>query len=283
MTWEPDYTPDIPPPRGAQWLLVGARLLAMALVLLVGAAVMVLLRVVERPLCGQRRPVTPWITVAVCRLCVRIMGVPRRVDGRLVRGPALVVANHVSWMDIFVLNACGPVYFVSKAEVAGWPGIGALARITGTLFIRRDRREAAAQAAQFRARLDMGHRMLLFPEGTSTDGCRVLPFKPTLFAGAPDGVAIQPVSLVYTPPKGAPAEFYGWVGHVGFGEHLMSVLARWRHGSIGVVLHPALDRDVFDGRKALARAAEDTVRAPLEAVGVLVPDRTDSPDEAPRT
>lgn len=270
MTWEPDYTPDVRAPAGAAWLWVGARLGLMAGVLGLGVALMALLRLVERPLCGAHRPVTPWITVAVCRLCVWIMGLRRQVLGRLVRGPALVVANHVSWLDIFVLNATGPLYFVSKAEVSGWPGIGALARITGTLFIRRDRREAAAQADQFRARLQAGHRMLLFPEGTSTDGRRVLPFKPTLFAGAGDEVGVQPVSLVYEPPAGAPPEFYAWVGDTGFGEHLLAVLARWRQGRVRVVVHAPLDRAEVVGRKALAAAAEAEVRAPLEAAGVMV-------------
>lgn len=272
MTWEPDVQPTIYGPRGVQWLWVVARLAAMVVVLGAGVVLMAVLRLIERPLFGARRPVTPWITVGVCRLCLAVMGVSRQVEGRLAPGPALVVANHVSWMDIFVLNACGPVYFVSKAEVAGWPGIGALARMTGTLFIQRDRRKAAAQAEQFRARLETGHRMVLFPEGTSTDGRRLLPFKPTLFAGAPEGVAIQPVSLVYSAPSGAEPDVYGWFGDIGFGEHLLAVVALWRQGCVRVVVHPPLNRALVVGRKALAAEAEAIVRAPLEAAGVMVPE-----------
>jgi lyso-ornithine lipid O-acyltransferase len=91
-----------------------------------------------------------------------------------------LVANHASWLDIFTLNACDRIYFVSKSEVAGWPGIGWLARATGTVFINRQGREAQMQKLLFEARLRAGHRLLFFPEGTSTDGQRVLDFKSTL-------------------------------------------------------------------------------------------------------
>ena len=96
--------------------------------------------------------------------------------------PSTVVANHASWLDIFALNAPQRIYFVSKDEVRDWPGIGWLARATGTVFIARKSREAGVQARLFETRMAAGHRLLFFPEGTSTDGRRVLPFKTTLFA-----------------------------------------------------------------------------------------------------
>ena len=181
-------------------------------------------------------------------------------------GPGAIVANHASWLDIFALNATDRVYFVSKSEVAGWPGIGWLARATGTVFIARKGREARAQAALFEARLQAGHRLLFFPEGTSTDGRRVLPFKSTLFAaflaeGVPPGLRLQPVSVVYHAPPGQDARLYGWWADMDFGPHLMRVLAQARQGQIEVIFHPPVAVADFADRKALAAHCEAAVRA----------------------
>ncbi len=116
-----------------------------------------------------------------------------------------VVANHSSWLDIFTLNASQRIYFVAKSEVSGWPGIGWLARATGTVFITRKGTEAKRQQDLFEARLRAGHQLLFFPEGTSTDALRVLPFKPTLFQaffthGLDRVLFIQPVTVVYHAP-----------------------------------------------------------------------------------
>jgi 1-acyl-sn-glycerol-3-phosphate acyltransferase len=194
--------------------------------------------------------------------------------GTLMHEPGAVVANHVSWLDIFVLNARKRVYFVAKSEVAAWPGIGWLARATGTVFIRRARAEAAAQRALFEARLAAGHRLLFFPEGTSTDGRRVLGFRTTLFAAfeAPAfaRLAVQPVTLRYAGPPGDPA-FYGWWGDRGFGEHLLAVLAAPRQGSVEILYHPPLTAGEHADRKALARAAEAAVRRGLEGAATAAP------------
>ena len=153
------------------------------------------------------------------------------------------VANHASWLDIFALNARKRVYFVSKSEVARWPGIGWLARATGTVFIRRDAREAQAQTEIFETRLDAGHKLLFFPEGTSTDGQRVLPFKIDAFrgllrAGAARHLRIQPVTVIYTAPTGEDPRFYGWWGDMGFGPHLLQGAGRTRPGAVTLVYHP---------------------------------------------
>ena len=177
-----------------------------------------------------------------------------------------MVANHSSWLDIFALNARKRVYFVSKAEVAGWPGIGWLARATGTVFIHRDRRHAREQTEVFRTRLRAGHRLLFFPEGTSTDGRRVLPFKTTLFAAFLsdldiDDLHVQPCCVIYRAPKGDDPRFYGWWGNMDFGPHLLHTLAaRWQGAVQVVYLAPLRVADYAD-RKALAAAAEAAVRA----------------------
>lgn len=265
MTWD-----GAPPPdhvsRGPLALVRmvwrGAGIVA---IILVGLVLLLPLRLIERPLFGLARPWTPWITQVVCRLSLMWLGLSYRRVGTPMRGPGAIVANHSSWLDIFVLNAADRIYFVSKSEVAGWPGIGTLARATGTLFIARDPRAAKAQTALFEERLKAGQRLLFFPEGTSTDGLRVLPFKSTLFASffAEDlrpNISVQPVTVVYHAPGGRDRRTYGWWGDMEFGTHLLATLALPRHGHVEVVYHPAIAvRDMPD-RKALAAAAEAAVR-----------------------
>jgi len=260
--------------------------LALGLVNFGGLAILLVVRLVERPLFGLHRPVTPTITRAVCRVSLRLLrlrlvmqGTPlpacshdlahsakKLFKNRPKNRPSAIVANHGSWLDIFVLNACARIYFVAKAEVAGWAGIGWLARATGTLFIRRDRADATAQTRALRDRLAAGHCLLFFPEGTSTDGRRVLPFTPTLFQAFfdPDlapGLRVQPVSVAYHAPAGTDPAFYGWWGDMNFADHLLKLLAHPGGGAVTVIWHPPLTVADFTGRKVLAGAAEHAVRA----------------------
>ena len=233
-----------------------------------GLALLLLLRLVERPLFGHARPLTPFITQVVCKAAFVILRLPLTVRGTPMAQHGAIVANHSSWLDIFALNAAQRVYFVSKAEVAGWPFIGWLARATGTVFIRRDPREAKAQQALFEDRIRDGHHLLFFPEGTSTDARRVLPFKTTLFAafyshGLDRVLQIQPVTVIYRAPAGEDARFYGWWGEMGFAPHLAKVLAAARQGSVEVVFHPPLDVSDYPSRKDLAAACEAAVRSGL--------------------
>lgn len=264
-TWHSE-DPPAPAPLGLPGVLRALlRGLPLALVLSLGLMALLILRLVERPVFGAHRPWTPWITVAVCRMALRLIGLPLRMEGRPMRAPGVIVANHSSWLDIFCLNAARPLYFVSKSEVARWPGIGWLARATGTVFVARDRAQADLQRQVFEDRLRAGHHLLFFPEGTSSDGRRVLPFKPTLFAAlfSPDleGLSVQPVSVVYAAPAGVDPRHYGWWGDMAFGSHLLAMLASPRHGEVRVIWHPGLEVASFEGRKALAAAAEAQVRA----------------------
>lgn len=264
-TWNSEHAPDVPRPRGAEWILVVLRGVPLVLLLLVGSLVLLLLRLPEQPLFGMHRPWTPRITVFVCRTAFRILGMGYVQHGRAMDHAGAIVANHSSWLDIFALNAGDRVYFVSKSEVAGWPGIGWLARATGTVFINRDRREAAEQKRVFEERLGAGHRLLFFPEGTSTDGLRILPFKPTLFAAffaeeLRDTIWVQPVTVVYRAPDGRRDDFYGWWGDMDFGSHLLAVLAAGRPGVVEVFWHKPVSVAEFADRKALAAVCEAAVR-----------------------
>lgn len=265
-TWHSGDEPEMHAPRGLRdWLRVLRRGVPLVLVTFGCLGVMLLVRLIERPLFGIRRPWTPAITCFVCRSAFVLMGIRREVRGAPMTGPGAQVANHSSWLDIFTLNASDRVCFVSKAEVAGWPGIGWLARATGTVFITRDRRQAQAQAGLLEARLAAGHRLLFFPEGTSTDGRRVLPFKTTLFQAFLAGplrerLRVQPVSVIYRAPAGEDPRFYGWWADMEMGPHLLKVLRQKRQGSVEVIYHPPVEVAAVAGRKELAALCEAAVR-----------------------
>ena len=266
MTWGA----DIPPPRAGlhlrDWPRVIWRASALGVLIFGGLVILLALRVIERPIFGLRRPLTPYLTQAVCRASLRLLGLRLRVHGQPMRDRGALVANHSSWLDIFVLNTSDRVYFVSKSEVARWPGIGWLARATGTVFIRRNRQDAARQKLLFEARLRAGHRLCFFPEGTSSDGQRVLGFKSTLFQAfftpeLRDFLHIQPVSVIYHAPQGCDPRFYGWWGEMAFGPHLLAVLAQSARGRVDLEFHPPLRMADLPDRKRVAQAAEIAVRA----------------------
>lgn len=265
-TWDSDEPIADSPISAAGWLRVLIRGSILGVVVFGGLGLMLLLRLFERPIFGVDRPITPYITQAVCRSAFVILRLPLLVRGPRMKVPGAVVANHGSWLDIFALNARKNVYFVSKSEVADWPGIGWLARATGTVFIQRDPRDVKNQIAVFEERLQHGHRLLFFPEGTSTDTLRVLPFKPTLFAPffsdrIVHDMHIQPVTVIYHAPEGADPRFYGWWGDMGFAEHLLKVLAQRGQGRVELVYHAPVRVDAFPNRKSLSSHLESQVRS----------------------
>lgn len=235
-----------------------------------GLAVLLVLRLIEAPLFSPRRPITPHVTQWVCRVTFPILGMRRIVRGTPLQGPGAIVANHGSWLDIFALNAGARIYFVAKSEVHGWAGIGWLARATGTLFIARRGVKAKDHKDLLERRLLDGHQLLFFPEGTSTDARRILPFKSSLFAAFMDPdlaptLRIQPVTVVYHPPAGIDRRFYGWWGDMGFAEHLLEVLAARRQGVVEVTYHEPVAVADFADRKALASHCEAIIRQTFDA------------------
>jgi 1-acyl-sn-glycerol-3-phosphate acyltransferase len=272
--WDSDLVAEHPPISPMGWIRIVARAVPTITLVFGGLLVLLAVRVIERPLCGLNRPVTPHITRVVSRNALRLLGIGYEVIGTPIKRGGAVVANHTSWLDILVLNAAKRIYFVSKSEVAGWPAIGWLARATGTVFIERNPAKARQQTAVFQARLLAGHRLLFFPEGTSTDGKQVLPFKTTLFQAffAPEfreTLFVQPVSVVYHAPPDRDAQFYGWWGDMSFGAHLLATLAPLKQGRVQVIYHAALHVADFADRKALAKACEDAVRGGHDAENTL--------------
>ncbi|MEX3930174.1 lysophospholipid acyltransferase family protein, partial [Paraburkholderia sp. BR10936] len=146
-------------------------------------------------------------------VCARLMGLDVVVRGQRADGPVLFVSNHSSYLDITVLGSQIPGSFVAKSEVGSWPFFGLLARLQRTVFVERKARASVdKQRDDIGSRLDAGDSLILFPEGTSSDGNRTLPFKTALFAVAArriDGrpLTVQPVSVAATRLDGIPMGF----------------------------------------------------------------------------
>jgi 1-acyl-sn-glycerol-3-phosphate acyltransferase len=197
------------------------------------------------------------------RICTRILGLEVVVRGtRITKGPVLVVSNHSSYLDITVLGSLIPGSFVAKSEVAGWPLFGMLAKLQRTAFVERKARSTVGrQRDDLRARLEQGDTLILFPEGTSSDGNRTLPFKTALFAVAglrigDAPLTVQPVSVTATRLDGIPMgfafrPFYAWYGDMDLAPHLWRAFKQGRM-TVEVEFHPPVTLDAVASRKALA-------------------------------
>jgi lyso-ornithine lipid O-acyltransferase len=204
------------------------------------------------------RAVTRWLDIRV-----NVIGEPVRDR------PCLIASNHVSWLDITVLSAVTPLSFIAKKEVNSWLGFGTLARLQRTIFIDRERRHSTQSSRdEMQARLKAGETLVLFAEGTSSDGRRVLPFKSAYFAAAEiPGVVVQPVTLAYRGHWGVPMmrrrrPFFAWYGDMEMGTHLWQAVALGPI-EVDVICHNPLTLEEAGNRKALARLAERTVRQSL--------------------
>jgi 1-acyl-sn-glycerol-3-phosphate acyltransferase len=209
----------------------------------------------------------------LCRLFglnVTMIGLPVQSQG------VLMVANHTSYLDIIVVGGAARVSFVAKSEVNSWPFFGLMARLYETVFVERSRRSQAGVARdQLRERLQAGDALVLFPEGTSNDGNRVLPFKSALMgaveaeigtdaAGRVRHVPVQPVSISYVGFHGMPMgrenrPLFAWYGDMELVPHLWEAVTA---GPVDVVVefHPPMSIDDMGGRKPLAARAEAIVR-----------------------
>ncbi|MDO8422012.1 MAG: lysophospholipid acyltransferase family protein [Parvibaculum sp.] len=191
-------------------------------------------------------------------------------------GPCLITANHTSWLDIPIMGALQPSSFVAKSEVAGWPFFGWLAKLQQTVFVERERRTRTAEKRnEIHARIANGDKLILFPEGTSSDGNRVLPFKSALMSVAQlsivnseadreDDLVVQPVSVAYMRLCGFPMgrrfrPYFAWYGDMDLFPHL------WEAFSLGPIeIHVEYHKPVtireIGNRKALAAYCESRCR-----------------------
>ena len=195
-------------------------------------------------------------------LCIRILGFKIRTYGNMVtKGPVLFACNHTSYSDISILGALLPASFVAKAEVATWPFFGTLAKLQRTVFVDRRPVKATVQRDEMVRRLEDGDSLILFPEGTSSDGNAVLPFKSALFSVAqiePNGepLMVQPVSIAYTRLDGMPVgralrPYFAWYGDMTLAPHFWEV-AGLGNATVDIVFHPTVTIRDYETRKGLA-------------------------------
>lgn len=198
------------------------------------------------------------------RRIVHILGGRISTYGTPVTGGSLLAANHVSWLDIPLLGGQTDITFLSKSEVKAWPVIGWLADKAGTLFIERGKRDGAKGASeQIAEHLQQNERVLMFPEGTTTDNIQILPFHARLFAAAVTAkVAIQPVAIHYKTPQGQTHPLVPYLNPQTLMQNLWSILGEPQI-LIDVHFLPAIDSQAF-ARKELAAYSEQQVRAALK-------------------
>jgi len=203
-----------------------------------------------------------WATFArLLGLAVRVVGQPATGGSR----PVVFVSNHSSWLDVPVLGGQLDGCFVAKSEVSRWPLVGTIARMGRTVFVSRNRGATLSERDSMRGRLAAGDSLILFPEGTTSDGSRVMPFRSTFFAIAQGEhpPLIQPVSVVYDRLGGLPTgracrPLFAWYGDMDIASHFWR-LAQQRGLRVTVLLHAPLDPALFPDRKALSRAVWSTV------------------------
>ena len=222
------------------------------------------------------------------RLVCRILGIRVAAQGELAKNrPLLIVGNHTSYLDIEVLGSLIPGSFVAKAEIARWPFFGWLAKLQRSVFIERRSSKAREHKDEIEKRLLDGDVLILFPEGTSNDGNRILPFRSALFSVAErrvegEALVVQPVSLAYTRLDGMPMgrsfrPFFAWYGDMELPPHL------WQMLGLGIVtaeviFHEPVTIDRFGSRKALAEHCWRIVSEGLASLLTGRPQRYPAPD-----
>jgi 1-acyl-sn-glycerol-3-phosphate acyltransferase len=218
------------------------------------------------------------IAITYYRCLCWMLGIRIRIVGEPVRNRAvLFVSNHGSWADILAIGAVAPIAFVSKIEVAKWPLVGTAARLQKTVFVDRSRRAQTGDSiSEMAERLAAGVSMVLFAEGTSSDGNRVLPFRSALIGAVREaaaqtkgGMLIQPMSICYTAINGIPMgrqhrPLVAWYGDTDFMPHIKAFLPR---AAIDVTISygTPISADASTNRKVLAKEVEGAVRGLMNA------------------
>ncbi|MCK0069313.1 lysophospholipid acyltransferase family protein [Kordiimonas laminariae] len=212
------------------------------------------------------------------RTVCRIMGVKVQFKGlKKHKGPVLYAANHISWLDIIILGgSLKNSSFVAKSDIEGWGTIASLCKLQKTVFVNRERRtDSARQRDALSSRVQDGDSLILFPEGTSTDGVKMAPFKSALFsvaeradAATDHNLLIQPLTIAYTEMNGMPIirsqkPRVAWLGDVELFEHLREFLGMART-VVTVEFHEPTSFEAMGSRKALAKYCEAEVRGGLE-------------------
>jgi len=276
---QPTYELTVGSPYRSAWRL-GCYLIFVAIAIVVQAVCLAL-----------RSRLATTVPVMYHRVCCWLLDIRIETRGSMSTAkPTLFVCNHSSYLDITVLGSLIRGSFVAKSEVAGWPFFGLLAKLQRTVFVDRQRRATTHQQRdQLAQRLDAGDNLILFPEGTSNDGNRTLPFRSALFGvaeRATDGaeavpLTVQPVSLAYVRLNGMPIgrslrPFLAWYGDMELVGHLWHVAGLGRI-TVAVEFHPPVTLAQFGSRKALSDHCQ---RAVAEGVATALAGRRDAADKA---
>ncbi|AMK29619.1 lysophospholipid acyltransferase family protein [Pseudomonas mosselii] len=252
-------------------LRASARLLRLFLVLALGLAMASIIALGER--LGLKASIEHrqrWTRLFMGRL-VAALPFEVKVRGELPQQPMLWVCNHVSWTDIPLLGMLTPLSFLSKAEVRHWPVAGWLAEKAGTLFIRRGGGDAQRLRQQISEQLGEQRPLLIFPEGTTTDGRTLRTFHGRLLAGAIDqGTPLQPVAIQYL-RAGLPDPVAPFIGEDDLVSHLMRLFTQDR-GEVMIHLLPPISSEGQE-RAALAFQAQQAVRLALFGIEDVEPRR----------
>lgn len=196
-----------------------------------------------------------------------ILGIRPEVEGGAVTPGSMMVANHISWIDIFVINAVAPAAFVSKAEVRNWPLAGWLAARNDTVFLRRGSRgHARIVNKEIADILAAGGHVAVFPEGTTSNGSQVLNFHGALLQPALDaGHPVQPVALTYLDAEGMRCYAPAYDGDISMGQCIAAMIGEPRI-TARVYVTPALPADAATDRRALAHLVRARIAAAVESV-----------------
>lgn len=208
------------------------------------------------------------------RLCGRFFGIKRVIRGEMsTHRPTYFISNHLSYLDIVVLGSEIPASFISKQEIARWPVFGFLAKLQHSLFLDRHRLATASHKRALQERFMAGDNLIMFAEGTTSDGNGVLPFRSSLFAVAETGIAgqelwVQPVTIAYTKLDGIPLgrevrPFIAWYGDMDFLPHFWFFLGLGRL-TAEIEFHPVMRLTEHCARKELAEQCYRQVRAAYE-------------------
>jgi len=247
-----------------------------------------LLRLFRR-LRGSRESSGPWrarVLHAWAGVVARSLGARMEVRGEPPRPPFFLVSNHLSYVDIVLLAAQLPCVFVAKAEVASWPAFGAICRSVDTLFIdRENKRDIPRVTGRIEEILRDGRGVIIFPEGTSGRGDRVLRFKPSLLeTAARTGLPVSYASLHYETPAGCPpaGELVCWFGGAGFLSHVLRLLQLpWFRGTVTFGERPISGGDRKSLATRLHAAVEQSFR-PVEGSEVAASTPRDREEVCPR-
>jgi 1-acyl-sn-glycerol-3-phosphate acyltransferase len=204
----------------------------------------------------------------------RFFGIRSVIHGKPIKDrQVLFVGNHLSYLDIPTMGCHFYGSFIAKSDVAGWFLFGLLAKLSRTLFISRNRSHAAWTQEQFSRALHEGRPLVLFAEGTSSNGAQVLPFKSSLFESVlkheGDHIVIQPFTLRIEEIDGHPVrndadrDIYAWYGDMELEPHLWN-FAKSRGVTISLTFHAPLNRENYESRKALSQACHDVVAGGLD-------------------